>query len=133
MMKISTSITQQRSIKKLLQCSNKLYLDGVFKGKLKFIGLFQTHSLKPCTCTTQLASSIVFTCIFPKSSKTGNKSLQPIIDSYSLLQTIIVYRLSQPILIAKFRPSALCVKQCQCFCDKSQAIMVQFDSGMSTS
>ena len=43
-----------------------------FQSQTKFLGLFQTR-IRPCTYTTQLGSSIVFKCIFPKPSKMGNK------------------------------------------------------------
>ena len=58
-----------------LQGNGKIYLHSVFKGRLKFIGVFRHTVIKPQnTCTTQLASSIVFKCLFPKPSKIRNKS-----------------------------------------------------------
>ena len=49
-MKIYAKITLQKdrgsSIKKQLQCNNKLFLHGVFKGSLKFSGLFKTRNRK---------------------------------------------------------------------------------------
>ena len=76
-MKISTPITKRkdrwRSIEKQLQYSNKkLFPHGVFKGRLKFLGLIYTHTYK--AMYMQLASSIVFKYIFSKLTKIGNKS-----------------------------------------------------------
>ena len=60
---------------------------------------------------TQLPSSIVFKCLFSKSSKKGNKS-------YNLLA---------------FDPSLVWNGANLCFCDKSQAIIAQFDPDLITS
>ena len=65
-MKISTptiSLTDRgRSIKKQLQCNNKLFLHGAFKDRQKFIAPFLDTVIKPGTC------------MFPKPSKIGHKS-----------------------------------------------------------
>ena len=52
------------------------YLHSVFKGTLKFFGVSRHTVIKAQNTfdTTQLASSIVFKCFFPKPNKIRNKS-----------------------------------------------------------
>ena len=59
-------------------------LRGVFKGRLKILAVFRNTAIKPQnTCTTQLASHIVFKCLFPKPRKIGNKSFKPVLKPIS--------------------------------------------------
>ena len=58
-----------------LQCNNKICHLGVFKGRLKFLGVFRHTVTKPQnTCTTQLASPVVFKYLIPNPGKIGSKS-----------------------------------------------------------
>ena len=51
------------------------YLHSVFKGRLKFIGVFRHTVIKSQnTCTTQLPLSIVYKCLFPKPNKIRNQT-----------------------------------------------------------
>ena len=52
-----------------------VFSKGDFFGE--FFGVFGETVINPQDiCTTQLANSIVFKCLFPKPSKIGNKSFK---------------------------------------------------------